>query len=68
MLSERLLSPLGRIMLSRALLEKAQTCSYATVNTGSLHMDWIRAKKHLEITVLGLWQESLQLGAFGSPL
>lgn len=66
MLSKRLSSPLGRIMLSRALLEKAQSCSYSTVNMGSFHTGWVRARKHLELTALGFWQGSLQLGAFSS--
>lgn len=66
MLSKRLSSPLGRIMLSRALLQKAQSCSCTTVNKGSFRTRWIRARKHLELTALGLWQESLQLGAFKS--
>ena len=66
MLSKRLSSPLGRIMLSRELLEKTQSCSYTAVNMGSFHTGWVRARKHLEHTALGFWQGSLQLGAFSS--
>lgn len=56
--SKRLSSPLGRIMLSRALVEKAQSCSCTTVDTGSYHISRVRARKHLELIALGLWQES----------
>ena len=59
---------LGRIMLSRALLEKAQSCFCTTVNMRSFHIGWVGARKHLELTALGLWQESLQLGALRSQV
>lgn len=45
---------LGRIVLFRALTEKAQSCSYMTVNLGFFSTGWIKAREHLEL-LLGVF-------------